>query len=172
MNYKDIKENPRLTLEEIAYNLLQRSSESARNRCNRNEGKYKNVKCELTPTKLRDELWKDNKFRESWMKLTDKWIKNGYKERDRPTLDRRNSHGDYEVSNIQAKSHHDNVSRAKKVKCIVVSYTKNGELQCELSLGLSNTLSKYSLSRKQFPDENKDLIQGAYVIFIEEPLRF
>jgi hypothetical protein len=165
MRYKEIKSNPNLSQKDIASILLKRSCESARDRCNRAEGKYKDICCNLTPIKLKDALMNEKAFWIEWVKLTEEWVERGYKDRDRPSLDRIDEKGHYEIGNIQALPHWKNTAKGKSKKCIIVNYYGNLQLECEMIWGLDKTLKKLGLSRKEITEEHKNQLSKADYLF-------
>jgi hypothetical protein len=152
--------------------LMKTSTRKAIERSRRTVGNYKDV---FTPYNTPSEMFKDLRQNEGfylkWLEVTKKYIESGEKLSYRPTIDRVDEKGNYELSNMQALSYSKNTMKANAVKCVVVSCGMKGEIQCEVILGITKALKKYDLSRKYFPEENKYLLPNVYVIFIEEPLK-
>lgn len=157
-----------MTLEEVAKYLLNASCESARNRCNRSQGKYKDIQCELTPTNLLRELMKKKAFWEDWLRVTKLFIESDYDASLRPTLDRINSDGHYDVNNIQVLPHNKNTSKGALKQCAVISYNKQAkELYCNVILGVTKTMEELGMKVSDIPKENKGLLANInYVIFV------
>jgi hypothetical protein len=169
MEYMEIKNNPNLTMEEIAFILLTRSCESARTRCKSGKGRYRNVRCDLTPKVLRDLLKQSVSFWNEWVKLTEEWVKCGHSEKDRPTLDRINKDGHYEIDNIQALTHNANTRKANAKKCVLVVYDDNYDLvKCWIILGLEKVMKVLNIQKGKAGAFREDRPHMDYLIFIDE----
>jgi hypothetical protein len=169
MEYMEIKNNPNLTMEEIALDLLRRSCESARTRCRSGKGRYKNVKCDLTPRVLRDLLKQKESFWKEWVRLTEKWVKHGYCEKDRPTLDRINKDGHYEINNLQALAHKANSLKANAKKCALLVYNDSYQIvEYWIILGVERVLKILGIPRSKAGEfrEGRQFID--YLIFIDQ----
>ncbi|MEH7075796.1 hypothetical protein [Neobacillus drentensis] len=165
MRYAEIINNKSLSIEEIACIMLKRSCESVRKRCNEKRGKYKDVRCNLTPSPLRKALMGVTAFWDDWVKLTRGWINKGYEDRYRPTLDRIIKNGHYEIDNIQALPQWENTMKATSKKCMVVNYNDNYQVECQLIWGQEKTLKKLGLSMKELTDGHRNQLDKVDLLF-------
>lgn len=164
---KGIRENPNWTLNEVACFLLKRSCESARNRCMAGRKKYVNVRCNMTPAQLRMRLIEDKKFWTKWVDLTEKWIESGYLNANRPTLDRIDDNGHYEIGNIQALTHKVNTIKSNAKVCAIVTFIGNNEIEYEIIKGLNRTLESLGITRNEVIEENRNLAAGIEYTFFK-----
>jgi hypothetical protein len=165
-----IRQHPEWELDDISFYTLGKSCQRARERGIKGKGKYKNVKCEMTPAKLRDALWEDGKFHEKWDALTKQWIESGYQRSLRPTLDRIDDSGNYELDNIQALSSKDNTSKGSSKKCILIWYDEDFLLQSSNCLGIGKVQKIFLLPKEKARERNPFKVFGAdYVWFDTTP---
>jgi hypothetical protein len=165
MKYKEIKSNPNLSIDEISFIMLTRSCESVRNRCNEKREKYKDVRCDLTPIPLRNALLGQTAFWAEWVRLTKEWVYKGYKDRDRPTLDRIDEKGHYDIGNIQALPKWLNTTKATAKKCLIINFNENWQIEVQLIWGQEKTLKLLELSKKELTEEYRNQLEKIDLLF-------
>ncbi|MEW9674154.1 hypothetical protein [Ammoniphilus sp. 3BR4] len=112
---KDMKNDPARYL---LYQSCKRAVERGGEKCKKST--YQNVSCHWSkPMEMLNALMQDRVFWEAWQEQTEIYITNGQKDDDRPTIDRIDESGHYEIGNLQVLPQRLNAIKGSSNQCLV-----------------------------------------------------
>jgi hypothetical protein len=97
--------------------------------------------------------------------LTKDWVNKGFNPRDRPTIDRIDEEGHYEIDNVQALPHWKNAVKASAKRCLIITVNENWQFEVQLVWGQAKTLKKLGLSKKELTEEHRNQIGNIDLLF-------